>query len=352
MNCTSSRTASARQRAGSGLGPLTREGAGGPGACWSCGVVVTVLLGSGREAYGRGGRAGARVGPAVRREHVRNRAVRQVGRHTGGVAPDPRITRTRERVLGAAWELLNEVGFDGVTVELVSERSGVARSTLYRHWRSMPEVLRDAFAAQATAARNPVTATTRSAPDGVRAGRRRRARAQLGSRGDEPGRERRRRPAAAARPARLRRRHAAGPARDRAQGQGHRRARRVRRRRGGRRPAPRPGVAPQFYRYQFTDHPVTQEQAAALARAAWAAVRPRAARVRPCVATPTPVRCRPAAWAADETARAAGRVAVLNACAPTGSDGAGRWTSASGSSCAPTSWRRSTTWPTRTARSR
>jgi hypothetical protein len=32
-------------------------------------------------------------------------------------------------------------------------------------------------------------------------------------------------------------------------------------------------VAPQFYRYQFTDDPVTQEQAAALASAAWAAVR-------------------------------------------------------------------------------
>ena len=62
------------------------------------------------------------------------------------MATDPRMARTRERVLGAAWELLNEVGFDGVTVELVSERSGVARSTLYRHWRSMPEVLRDALA--------------------------------------------------------------------------------------------------------------------------------------------------------------------------------------------------------------
>ena len=65
------------------------------------------------------------------------------------MAIDPRVARTRSRVLGAAWELLNEVGFDGVTVELVSERSGVARSTMYRHWRTMPELLRDAFAAQA-----------------------------------------------------------------------------------------------------------------------------------------------------------------------------------------------------------
>lgn len=65
------------------------------------------------------------------------------------MAVDPRVARTRSRVLGAAWELLDEVGFDGVTVELVSERSGVARSTMYRHWRTMPELLRDAFAAQA-----------------------------------------------------------------------------------------------------------------------------------------------------------------------------------------------------------
>lgn len=66
------------------------------------------------------------------------------------MSTDPRVARTRGKVLGAAWELLNEVGFDGVTVELVSARSGVARSTMYRHWRSIPELLRDAFASQAT----------------------------------------------------------------------------------------------------------------------------------------------------------------------------------------------------------
>jgi AcrR family transcriptional regulator len=54
-------------------------------------------------------------------------------------------------VLAATWELLNEVGFDGLTVDQVSDRSGVARSTLYRHWRTMPELMRDAFAQQATA---------------------------------------------------------------------------------------------------------------------------------------------------------------------------------------------------------
>ena len=65
------------------------------------------------------------------------------------MSTDPRVARTRDRVMDAAWQLLTEAGFDGVTVEDVSERSGVARSTLYRHWRSMPELLRDAFTAQA-----------------------------------------------------------------------------------------------------------------------------------------------------------------------------------------------------------
>ena len=60
---------------------------------------------------------------------------------------DPRVLRTRQRVLGAAWSLLAQVGFERVTVDLVSERSGVARSTLYRHWATKDEILRDAFSA-------------------------------------------------------------------------------------------------------------------------------------------------------------------------------------------------------------
>ncbi len=71
------------------------------------------------------------------------------------MSTDPRIARTRTRVLEAAWDLLTEVGFEGVTVDLVSERSGVARSTLYRHWRTKEEVLRDAFAARADASEEP-----------------------------------------------------------------------------------------------------------------------------------------------------------------------------------------------------
>ncbi len=62
------------------------------------------------------------------------------------MSDDPRITRTRARVLNAAYQVLTEVGFERATIDLVSQRSGVARSTLYRHWHSREAILRDAFA--------------------------------------------------------------------------------------------------------------------------------------------------------------------------------------------------------------
>lgn len=57
---------------------------------------------------------------------------------------DPRIERTRRVVLDAAAELVAETGFDNITIEGVSERCGVARSTIYRHWPGKSELLVDA----------------------------------------------------------------------------------------------------------------------------------------------------------------------------------------------------------------
>lgn len=56
---------------------------------------------------------------------------------------DPRPGRSRARLLDAATELLVEAGPSGVTVDAVAERSGVAKSTLYRHWRSRTDLLVD-----------------------------------------------------------------------------------------------------------------------------------------------------------------------------------------------------------------
>lgn len=47
---------------------------------------------------------------------------------------DPRIERTRERVLTAARELLHQGGPAAVTYSALAEHSGVGRATLYRHW--------------------------------------------------------------------------------------------------------------------------------------------------------------------------------------------------------------------------
>jgi len=54
---------------------------------------------------------------------------------------DPRIARSRAKLLAAATDLLVESGPRGVTVDAVAERSGVAKSTLYRHWSSRDELL-------------------------------------------------------------------------------------------------------------------------------------------------------------------------------------------------------------------
>ncbi len=56
---------------------------------------------------------------------------------------DPRICRTRAAVLQAARNLFDEGGWDAVTHVAVAERSGVGRSTLYRHWPEASLLLRD-----------------------------------------------------------------------------------------------------------------------------------------------------------------------------------------------------------------
>lgn len=58
---------------------------------------------------------------------------------------DPRIERTRRVVLESAVDMVGEIGFDNVTIEGVSERCGVARSTIYRHWSDKMGLLVEAM---------------------------------------------------------------------------------------------------------------------------------------------------------------------------------------------------------------
>jgi AcrR family transcriptional regulator len=60
---------------------------------------------------------------------------------------DPRIERSRMCVLEATADLLREVGYGQLTIEAVAARSGVAKSTIYRHYASKAELVTDAFTA-------------------------------------------------------------------------------------------------------------------------------------------------------------------------------------------------------------
>ena len=53
----------------------------------------------------------------------------------------PRSTEADEAIARAALTLLAESGFEGVTVEAVAQRAGVAKSTVYRRFPGKPELL-------------------------------------------------------------------------------------------------------------------------------------------------------------------------------------------------------------------
>lgn len=56
-----------------------------------------------------------------------------------------RVQRSRAAVLNAAVDLFVENGVSGVTVDGVVARSGVAKTTIYRHWESREALLLDVF---------------------------------------------------------------------------------------------------------------------------------------------------------------------------------------------------------------
>ncbi|EFH85369.1 TetR/AcrR family transcriptional regulator [Ktedonobacter racemifer] len=57
---------------------------------------------------------------------------------------DDRVQRSKERVLRTTSELLTESGLGGVSIEEVSRRSGVAKTTIYRHWATRADLVIDA----------------------------------------------------------------------------------------------------------------------------------------------------------------------------------------------------------------
>lgn len=63
---------------------------------------------------------------------------------------DPRVARTKEHVLAVAGDLLADEGREGFTIDAVAKRSGVARTTIYRHWPELGDLLFDTFRAMGT----------------------------------------------------------------------------------------------------------------------------------------------------------------------------------------------------------
>jgi AcrR family transcriptional regulator len=57
---------------------------------------------------------------------------------------DPRVLASRERVLTTTLDLLTEAGLDELTIDEVSRRSGVAKTTIYRHWTNRSALVIDA----------------------------------------------------------------------------------------------------------------------------------------------------------------------------------------------------------------
>lgn len=74
---------------------------------------------------------------------------------------DPRAQRSRHAVLAATYALLSERGVGGVSVDEVSRRCGVAKTTIYRHWPSRAALLLDACSTLNRPAPTPDTGSLR-----------------------------------------------------------------------------------------------------------------------------------------------------------------------------------------------
>ncbi len=74
---------------------------------------------------------------------------------------DPRIQRSKDAVLGEAQRLLAESGIGGVSIDEISRRSGVSKTTIYRHWPTRSALLLDACATMGAPMETPDTGSLR-----------------------------------------------------------------------------------------------------------------------------------------------------------------------------------------------
>jgi AcrR family transcriptional regulator len=75
---------------------------------------------------------------------------------------DSRVRRSRDRVLTSAFDLLSESGVSGFTIDEVASRSGVAKTTIYRHWPSREALVLEAASRISAAVEVPDTGSVLS----------------------------------------------------------------------------------------------------------------------------------------------------------------------------------------------
>ncbi|WP_311836328.1 TetR/AcrR family transcriptional regulator [Cellulomonas fimi] len=69
--------------------------------------------------------------------------------------------RSRAAVIAATLDLVRENGIAATTIEAVAERSGVAKTTIYRQWDAQPALVLDAIASTLREPADPDTGTLR-----------------------------------------------------------------------------------------------------------------------------------------------------------------------------------------------
>lgn len=62
-----------------------------------------------------------------------------------GATTDRRVRRTRELLRGALFALIQEKGYDRITVQDILDRADVGRSTFYAHYRDKDDLLQSGF---------------------------------------------------------------------------------------------------------------------------------------------------------------------------------------------------------------
>lgn len=61
------------------------------------------------------------------------------------VSTRPRSVATHQKVLDSTIALLRDLGFQGISIERISEHSGVSSATLYKHWPTKNAIVAEAF---------------------------------------------------------------------------------------------------------------------------------------------------------------------------------------------------------------